>query len=150
MITHFDHVTIVVRDVEKATAFFALLGFVHRQTVVISGEPFAAYMGMAAIEAEHVTLVHPSAAPHLEVQFLRYRQPAPLANADIRTLNQLGFNHVCFAVDDIEAEVRRLRAGGVQMRNEIMQFHDRKLVFMYGPEGVTVELAQWLKTGAAA
>jgi len=26
-----------------------------------------------------------------------------------------------------------------------MQFHDRKLVFLSGPEGVTVELAQWMK-----
>jgi hypothetical protein len=36
---------------------------------------------------------------------------------------------------------QRLRS---QLRNEIMQFHDRKLVFLSGPEGVTVELAQWL------
>lgn len=27
MVTHFDHVTIVVRDVEKAKQFFGLLGF---------------------------------------------------------------------------------------------------------------------------
>jgi hypothetical protein len=25
----------------------------------------------------------------------------------------------------------------------MMDFHDRKLVFVYGPEDVTVELAQW-------
>jgi len=24
-----------------------------------------------------------------------------------------------------------------------MDFHDRKLVFLRGPEGITVELAQW-------
>jgi hypothetical protein len=24
-----------------------------------------------------------------------------------------------------------------------MHFHDRKLVFLSGPEGVTVEMAQW-------
>jgi hypothetical protein len=29
-------------------------------------------------------------------------------------------------------------------RNEMMTFHDRKLVFLEGPEGITVELAQWL------
>jgi hypothetical protein len=34
--------------------------------------------------------------------------------------------------------------GGIELRNEIMEFHDRKLVFLSGPEGVTVELAQWL------
>jgi catechol 2,3-dioxygenase-like lactoylglutathione lyase family enzyme len=58
-------------------------------------------------------------------------------------MRQLGFNHICFAVDDIEAEVRRLRANGVRTLNSVMDFHDRRLVFLAGPEGVTVELAQW-------
>ena len=145
MIMHFDHVTIVVNDVEKATSFFALLGFVEQQTVVIAGEKFSRYMGIADIEAEHVTLVLPNASPRLEVQLLRYRHPDPIPDPDIVKLNKLGFNHICLALDDIEAEVRRLSARGVAMRNEIMQFHDRKLVFISGPEGVTLELAQWTK-----
>jgi catechol 2,3-dioxygenase-like lactoylglutathione lyase family enzyme len=144
MITHFDHVTIVVRDVEKAKMFFAMLGFVEQQSVMISGAQFSNYMGIADIEAEHVTLTLPHASPRLEVQFLRYRHPDPIPDHDVGRLNRLGFNHVCFAVDDIEAEVRRLTASGIEMRNEIMQFHDRKLVFMSGPEGITLELAQWM------
>jgi catechol 2,3-dioxygenase-like lactoylglutathione lyase family enzyme len=144
MIRHFDHVTIVVRDTDAAKAFFALLGLVEQRTVVISGRQFSDYMGIPGIEAEHVTLSLAGASPHLEVQLLRYRQPQPIVDPDIRELNKLGFNHICLAVDDIEAEVRRLSAHGVQLRNEIMQFHDRKLVFLCGPEGVTVELAQWL------
>ena len=145
MIRHFDHVTIVVRDTEKAKAFFSLLGFVEQQTAIISGSQFSAYMGIPGIEAEHVTLALAGASPHLEVQLLRYREPQPIADPDILKLNKLGFNHICLAVDDIEAEVERLSARGVQMRNEIMQFHDRKLVFLVGPEGVTVELAQWMQ-----
>jgi catechol 2,3-dioxygenase-like lactoylglutathione lyase family enzyme len=144
MITHFDHVTIVVRDVEKAKTFFAMLGFIEQQAVKISGAQFSNYMGIADIEAEHVTLTLPHASPRLEVQLLRYRHPDPIPDRDVGRLNRLGFNHVCFAVDDIEAEVRRLTASGIEMRNEIMQFHDRKLVFMSGPEGITLELAQWL------
>jgi catechol 2,3-dioxygenase-like lactoylglutathione lyase family enzyme len=52
-------------------------------------------------------------------------------------------NHICFAVDDIEAEVARIEAAGFKTRNSVMDFHSRKLVFLDGPEGVTVELAQW-------
>jgi catechol 2,3-dioxygenase-like lactoylglutathione lyase family enzyme len=144
MITRFDHVTIVVSDVEKAKSFFALLGFAEQQTVLISGDQFSGYMGIDGIEAEHVTLALTNASPRLEVQLLRYRHPEPIRDPDIARLNKLGFNHVCFAVDNIEAEVQRLSASGVQMRNEIMQFHDRKLVFIAGPEGVTLELAQWM------
>jgi hypothetical protein len=39
--------------------------------------------------------------------------------------------------------VARLKAHGVQLRNEVMDFHNRKLVFLSGPEGVAVELAEW-------
>jgi len=77
MVTHFDHLTIVVRDVGKARAFFALLGFLEQQSVVISGEQFSRYMGIPGIEAEHITLALPSATPRVEVQLLRYRHPLP-------------------------------------------------------------------------
>jgi len=143
MITHFDHVTIVVQDLDKAREFFALLGFEQDQSVVIAGEQFARYMLVDGIEAEHCTLVLPHSAPRLEVQLLRFRNPAPIANRDLLSMRQLGFNHICFAVADIEAEVARLRSRGVRTRNEVMEFHDRKLVFLAGPEGITVELAQW-------
>jgi len=144
MVTHFDHVTIVVRDVGKAKAFFALLGFTEQQSVVIAGGQFSSYMGIPEIEAEHVTLALANSSPHIEVQLLRYRHPDPVLDSDVSRLDKLGFNHVCFKVEDIEAEARRLSASGVELRNEIMEFHDRKLVFLAGPEGVTVELAQWL------
>jgi len=143
MLRNFDHVTIAVRDVAAAKRFFGLLGFREEKTVLISGEKFARYMGVDGIEAEHITLVHESATPRLEVQVLRYLHPEPRVDPNAARLDRLGFNHVCFAVDDVEAEVRRLVAGGVSVRNEVMEFHDRKLVFLIGPEDITVELAQW-------
>jgi catechol 2,3-dioxygenase-like lactoylglutathione lyase family enzyme len=143
MIQHFDHVTIVVRDVEAAKQFFGLLGFQEVKSVVIKGPPFAGYMGVDGIEAEHVTLALPHVSPPTEVQLLKYRHPDPIPDPAIRNLAKLGFNHICFAVDDLVAEVTRLKASGVQLRNEIMDFHNRKLVFLSGPEGVTVELAEW-------
>lgn len=149
MVRSFDHVTIAVRDIDRAKAFFALLGFAEAVSVVISGEPFASYMGVPGIEAEHVTLVLENASPRTEVQLLRYLHPDPLTDPKIRDLHKLGFNHVCFAVDDIEAEVTKLRAHGFQTRNEIMDFHLRRLVFIEGPEGVTIELAQWVSGRSA-
>ena len=143
MIKNFDHVTIVVRDVEAAKQFFGLLGFKEATSVVIAGQPFATYMGVDGIEAEHVTLALSNVSPRTEVQLLKYRHPDPISDPHISNLSKLGFNHVCFAVDDLEAEVARLKAHGVQLRNEVMDFHNRKLVFLSGPEGVTVELAEW-------
>jgi catechol 2,3-dioxygenase-like lactoylglutathione lyase family enzyme len=143
MIRNFDHVTIVVRDVEAAKRFFALLGFKETKSVVISGRVMEDYMGVEGIEAEHVTLALENVSPHTEVQLLRYRNPKPIADPSIAKLNKLGFNHICFAVDNLDAEVAKLKAAGVQLRNEVMAFHGRKLVFVCGPEEITVELAEW-------
>ncbi len=141
MVRRFDHITFVVRDVEEAKRFFGLLGFRETRSVVISGEQMEHYMGVKNIEADHITLAIEN--PHAEVQLLHYHHPDVIVDADIGKLNRLGFNHVCFAVDDLEAEVARLTASGVKLRNAVMDFHNRKLVFLHGPEDITVELAQW-------
>ncbi|MEM7169619.1 MAG: VOC family protein [Pseudomonadota bacterium] len=143
MLKHFDHVTIAVRDLSAAKEFFALLGFEEDQSVVISGERFAEYMDVPGIEADHVTLVFPGTMPRLEVQLLHYRKPHALENPLIGRLDKLGFNHICFAVEDIDAMIEHLKAHGVEVRSELTTFHDRHLYFLTGPEGVTVELAQW-------
>ncbi|WP_292533354.1 VOC family protein [Methylocystis sp.] len=144
MVKNFDHLTIVVRDVDAAKKFFALLGFAEAMSIVISGPPFDSYMGVPGLKAEHVTLVLENVSPRTEIQLLKYLHPEPLPDPAIRDLHKIGFNHVCFAVDDIEAEVAKITAAGFRTRNDVMNFHSRKLVFIEGPEGVTVELAQWV------
>jgi len=50
-------------------------------------------------------------------------------------------------VADLDATLAHLAAHGVDPRNEIMDFHDRRLVFLDGP-GVVVELAEWVSGSA--
>ena len=49
MLRHFDHVTVVVRDLAAARRFFGLLGFVEDKAVLISGPQFADYMGVEGL-----------------------------------------------------------------------------------------------------
>ena len=93
MLKNFDHLTIVVRDLDRAKAFFAVLGFKEAMSVVIAGEPFASYMGVPGIEADHVTLVLEHVSPRTEIQLLHYRHPDPLPDPHIRDLHKLGMNH---------------------------------------------------------
>lgn len=143
MVRRFDHLTIAVRDLDRARRFFGLLGFKEAMSVVIAGEPFASYMGVPEIEADHVTLVLENASPRTEIQLLHYRHPDSIADPHIRDLHRIGFNHVCFATDDIESEVRTMHENGFETRSGILDFHSRKLVFLEGPEGVVVELSEW-------
>ncbi|HEY7440364.1 MAG TPA: VOC family protein [Acidimicrobiia bacterium] len=142
--SRFDHLTMLVTDLDEAERFLAQLGFCVTRSVVISGDEMDAYMGIKGLEADHVTLSVPGAEPHEEVQLLRFHRPDAVPDAGSGRLDRFGFNHVCFRVPDLDATAAKLVAAGFTARNEAMVFHDRKLVFFNGPEGVIVELAQWL------
>ncbi|MGE4047197.1 MAG: VOC family protein [Acetobacteraceae bacterium] len=143
MIKRFDHLTIVVDDLADAKRFFGLLGFTEDINVVISGPIMASYMGVADIVADHVTLVAKGVTPRTEIQLLHYRNPTAIADPHIRDLHKIGLNHICFAVDDINSVVATMKDNGYETRNDIMDFHSRKLVFLVGPGGTTIELSQW-------
>jgi catechol 2,3-dioxygenase-like lactoylglutathione lyase family enzyme len=81
------------------------------------------------------------------VQLLHFRRPSVVQDAGAGALDRTGFNHVCFRVRDLDATLAHLAAHGVTPRNEVMDFHDRRLVLLDGP-GLVVELAQWVQ-GAA-
>ncbi len=143
----FDHMTVVVTDLDEARRFFGLLGFVERIAVVASGDEIARYMGIKGWEADHVTLVLHGAPVHQEVQLLRFQHPAAAVDTDAGSLARTGFNHVCFRVSNLDAMLAHLSEHGITPRNEVFDFHDRRLVFLDGP-GVVVELAEWVSGSA--
>jgi catechol 2,3-dioxygenase-like lactoylglutathione lyase family enzyme len=61
---------------------------------------------------------------------------------DGRTPAPGGWNRIHFIVDDIEAEVARLRAEGVSFRNEIVTGPGGKQILAEDPSGNVVELFQ--------
>ena len=138
----FDHITIVVTDLHEARRFFGLLGFEESIAVVASGERVSDYMGIPDWESDHVTLVLQGAEVHQEIQLLFFHQPPIKVDDGAGTLDRTGFNHVCFRVNDLAAMLTHLAANGITPRNEVLDYHDRKLVFLDGP-GVVVELAEW-------
>ena len=53
-----------------------------------------------------------------------------------------GWNRIHFIVDDIEAEVARLRAAGVRFRNEIISGPGGRQIVLDDPSGNPIELFQ--------
>lgn len=143
MLRNCDHVTVAVDDIAEGRAFFELLGFEAEHDVVISGDMFASYMNIDGLEAQHLTMALKGAHPRFEIQLLNFRSPTPQPDQNAGRLGKLGLNHVCFSVDDIEAEVARLKAAGVEFLNDIMDFNGRRLVFFRGPGDIVLELADW-------
>jgi catechol 2,3-dioxygenase-like lactoylglutathione lyase family enzyme len=143
MLLNPDHITIAVADANAAIEFFALLGFKKNHVVTIDGGIPARYMGMPSMKAQHITLVLEGTNPHFEIQLLEFN-PLPQTDpgAHPTNLRKLGFNHLAFRVDDIEATSAHLVANGVTMLNDEMDYISRKLRFFEGPEGITFELVQ--------
>jgi catechol 2,3-dioxygenase-like lactoylglutathione lyase family enzyme len=53
-----------------------------------------------------------------------------------------GWNRIHFVVDDIDAEVQRLRAAGVTFRNEVIEGPGGRQVVLDDPAGNPIELFQ--------
>ncbi|AWN75605.1 VOC family protein [Legionella anisa] len=149
MIKNADHVTIAVNDLPAAIEFFKLLNFIETHNVIIENEPFAKYMNIPAVKADHVTLVlyhgDKEAKPHFEIQLLHFYHPKPQMDPNIHRLDKYGYNHLCLAVDNIEEVIERLQNNNVKILSEILDFNNRKLVYFEGPNGIILELAELKK-----
>lgn len=145
MILNPDHVTIAVGDAGPAIAFFALFGFKKGHVATIDGGDPARYMGMPRMKAQHITLELEGSNPHFEIQLLQFDPPSGTdPGAHPTNLRQRGFNHLAFRVDDIEAATAHLVANGVTALSDEMDYISRKLRLFEGPEGITLELVEWV------
>ena len=149
MLRNPDHITVAVADAEPAIAFFALLDFEQGHVATIDGGPPARYMGMPDMKAQHITLVLAGSEPRFEIQLLVF-EPTPHedAGAHPTNLRRRGYNHLAFRVDDIAETTAHLEAHGVKMLSDEMDYISRKLRFFEGPEGITLELVEWVDVPA--
>ena len=137
--------TIAVADAAPAIEFFGLLGFRKQHVAMIDGGLPAWYMGMPDMKAQHITLALEGADPRFEIQLLEFEPTPPDEPGEHPTnLRRRGYNHLAFRVDDIEAVTTHLAAHGVRMLSDEMDYINRRLRLFEGPEGVTLELVQWV------
>lgn len=140
-----DHVTIAVANAAKAIEFFEVLGFRKQHVTMIDGGAPARYMGIPDMKARHITLALEGAEPHFEIQLLEFDPRPPEDPGEHPTnLRRRGYNHLAFRVDDIGAATSHLVAHGVKVLSDEMDYISRRLRFFEGPEGITLELVQWV------
>ena len=117
------NVRYMVDDVQAAVDFYTgHLGFALR---------FSAAPAFADVSRGHLRLLLAGPASSAG-------RPMP----DGRTPGPGGWNRIHFIVDDIEAEVTRLRAEGVRFRNQILTGPGGKQILAEDPSGNVVELFQ--------
>ena len=123
MSTETVNVRYMVDDVEASIAFYVShLGF----ELISSAAPAFADVRRGALR---LLLSGPASSAG---------RPMP----DGRTPGPGGWNRIHLIVDDIEAEVERLRAEGVTFRNEIVSGPGGRQILLEDPSGNPVELFQ--------
>ena len=140
----FDHVGVVVDDLDAVAAFFADLGFEREGRMMVEGETVDKINGLEGVRAELMMVRTPDGSGTLEL--VKYH--APTENTDdtgARPLpaNRLGFRHIAIEVNDLNAIVAELRGKGFDTVGEVRDYEDSyRLCYVRGPEGLIVELAE--------
>ena len=136
-----DHVGAIVQDLPAAKAFFLDLGLEVQGEMGLESKLLDAVTGLKNAKTKMVMMQTPDGEATLElVTFVR---PSDEKGIQRSAANTLGFRHICFAVEDIEAIVAKLKKKGVKTFSEIQNYENvYKLVYVHGPEGIIVELAE--------
>ena len=136
-----DHVGVIVEDLAAAKEFFLDMGLEVQGEVGLESELLDAVTGLKNAKTEMVMMQTPDGEATLElVTFVRPSDEKGMQHASVNTL---GIRHICFAVEDIEAIVAKLKKKGVEFFSEIQNYENTyKLIYIHGPEGIIVELAE--------
>jgi methylmalonyl-CoA epimerase len=131
MVRKVSHVAIAVPNVDDAARFYAEklgLAMVGREEVAGS----KVVVGFIPVGETRIELVQPAAPDSTITKFLETRGP--------------GLQHICFEVDDVAEELKRLDAAGVRLIDKVPHpgAHGTMVGFIHpsATGGVLVELSE--------
>ncbi len=146
MVGVINHVNVVTQDLEGTARFFVdNFGFEAGPAVNLDGPWVAELTGYPGASARYIPLKAPGGgAGATNIELLTYLTPeTPAPPNSNPELDQPGYRHIGFAVEDIEAMYDRLKdewrffsppvtaeAGGKKL----------KTVYFVGPEGIVIQL----------
>jgi len=139
-----DHVSVVVDDLEAATAFFAGLGMEVEGQAPVEGPWVDRVNGIDGVRVDIVMLRTPDG--HGRLELTRFRTPAAVTTEPASAPpNALGLRSIMFAVDDLDDAVARLRPHGGELVGDVAQYENSyRLCYLRGPAGIIVALAEAL------
>jgi catechol 2,3-dioxygenase-like lactoylglutathione lyase family enzyme len=145
----FDHVGVVVDDLDAVAAFFLDLGFEREGKMLVEGETVDKINGLDGVRAELMMVRTPDSSGKLEL--VKYHAPADNTGAHPLPANRLGFRHIAIEVNHLNTIVNELRDKGFDTVGEIREYEDSyRLCYVRGPEGLIVEFAEQLASEAAS
>jgi catechol 2,3-dioxygenase-like lactoylglutathione lyase family enzyme len=151
MIRGFDHITIVVSDLELSVKFYGgLLGFEETGRARLEGSWVNSLLKMEGVKADVVYLVPPHKEPRLEL--LCFRSPRGEVMGQNALPNTIGLRHVALQVEDMTHFLDHLAAAGVKLMSDPVTLpadvesgasKEKTLCYFFDPDGVLLEAAQY-------
>lgn len=129
MIKKISHLGVAVRDLEEAREFYRSVLKLESSDPILDGEE-AIEVSMVQVGETIVELLQPVGNEGVIAKFLEKRGE--------------GIHHICYEVDDINAEVTSLKAKGIDIIGEPKPGVEGLSVFLHprGTQGVLVELVE--------
>jgi methylmalonyl-CoA epimerase len=134
MLKKIDHIAIAVNSIEEASKFYQnVLGLTLTGLEVVTAQK--ARVGFLKIGESNIELVQPVEPDSPLVKFLESKGP--------------GIHHICFEVDDVEAEVKSYLEKGATLIDQKPRSgaHNTKVAFVHpkSSSGVLIELCEFPK-----
>jgi len=108
-----DHVGVIVNDLPAAKAFFLDFGLEMVWEGKVEGEWVERIIGLNDVKNEVVMLRTPDGEANIEL--VKFYKPSDEKGIQRPLANTLGIRHICFAVEDIEAIVAKLKKKGAEL-----------------------------------
>ena len=145
----FDHVGVVVDDLDAVAAFFLALGFEREGGALVEGESVDKINGLDGVRAEVVMVRTPDGSGKLEL--VKYHTPADHKGPHPLPANRLGFRHIALEINDLHTIVEGLRDQGFDTVGEVQDYEGLyRLCYVSGPEGLIVEFAEQIPSEGAS
>ncbi|MBI5948153.1 MAG: VOC family protein [Chloroflexi bacterium] len=147
-ITGLVHVNINCSDFERSRAFYQVLGFERLLEVAPTSTPeVAAAVGMPPYALRGALMILRGTGQPLVIDLLEWRDPRD-DSPPYRHLYHLGIARVALATDDLDAEMARLKAHGVEFLSEPATVAlpgapvSSRFVCFKDPDGTILELVE--------
>jgi catechol 2,3-dioxygenase-like lactoylglutathione lyase family enzyme len=137
-----DNVLIVVDDLEATKAFFIELGLTLEGETIVEGPAVGSLIGLKDVRATIAMMRTPDGQG---IELDKFHTPDAIRFGPVEApVNTLGIRRIMFAVEDLDADLARMRAHGAEVIGEMQYGDTYRLAYIRGPEGIIVALAEQL------
>ncbi len=142
VVVRLTHLGICVSDLDRSAAFYrGVLGFRELGRLEVASRAAAVLLALEGVDLEAVYLERDG----FRIELLHFRHPGTTGEPVPRPMNALGFTHLSFRVENLDATLAAVRAAGGRVlpetRTDSPEFRARA-VFATDPDGIRLELIE--------